>query len=266
MSDNTYDLNKGWDSLAAEMLYGNVHGGGPADEVAFYERRIRANGGAALDQACGAGRHLFPLIERGLDVHGADASADGLRLARMIAEQRKLQPELFHQTMEDFDVPHKYGTIYIANSTFQVICDRKTAAETLKRFRNHLSPGGQLLVELCIPEQVTRPELVGAENAQYWEPEKRRDQAGEISATLWTESVDLFDQILVEKRRYDLHIDGQVVRSELHTLRWTYYFKNEFIIMLESVGLGDIYLYSNYTEDPATKDSKTIVYGARNLS
>ena len=82
MADDTFDLSQGWNSLAAEMLYIYMPGGLPADELAFYERRIRANGGAALDQACGTGRHIFPLLAQGLEVHGADISADALDFAR----------------------------------------------------------------------------------------------------------------------------------------------------------------------------------------
>ena len=75
-----FDMNCGWDSLAAEMLYASMNVppneavfSGPKEEVDFYERRIRQNGGSALDLACGTGRHLFPLNRRGLVVHGADA-------------------------------------------------------------------------------------------------------------------------------------------------------------------------------------------------
>ncbi len=70
MTDEVYDLHQGWNSLAAELLYACMEML-PAKELAFYERRIRANGGTALDQACGTGRHLFPLLARGLEVHGA---------------------------------------------------------------------------------------------------------------------------------------------------------------------------------------------------
>lgn len=110
MIETTYNLSQGYDSLAAEMLYAYMDGC-PADELAFYEQHIRSNRGTALDQACGTGRHLFPLLERGLDVHGADASADALQLARKKAEETQLRPQFYHQRMEDFEVPNEYGTI-----------------------------------------------------------------------------------------------------------------------------------------------------------
>lgn len=263
MPDEVFDLHQGWNSLTADMLYACVEML-PEKEMAFYERRIRANGGAALDQACGTGRHLFPLLALGLEVHGADISADALDLARKEAEAQKLHPTLYHQRMEECDLAHQYGTIYVANGTFQIITDRNVAIATLERFRNHLVAGGELLIELSVPPEVTQgPTCHDAEHPMRWEPVPRRGAEGEIATTLWSESVDLFEQTLVSKRRCDLYVDGALVRSEVHAhvLRW--FFHHEFIMMLERAGFEDIRTYGDYTDEPATNDSHTIVYGAR---
>jgi SAM-dependent methyltransferase len=264
MADDTFDLSQGWNSLAAEMLYIYMPGGLPADELAFYERRIRANGGAALDQACGTGRHIFPLLAQGLEVHGADISADALDFARREAEAQKVNPVLYHQRMEECELPHRYGTIYVANCTFQIIIERRQAFSTLKRFWHHLTPGGQLLLELAVPPEVTQgPTIHDAEHAIRWEPEKRRGAEGEIITTLWSESVDLFEQTLLSKRRCDLYIDGKCVRSEVHAHFMRWYFHYEILMMLEQAGYEDLVTYGDYTDNPATKDSRTVVYGGR---
>ena len=263
MTDEVYDLHQGWNSLAAELLYACMDQL-PAKELAFYERRIRANGGTALDQACGTGRHLFPLLARGLEVHGADISADALHFAQKAAATYQVHPTLYHQRMEACDLPHPYGTIYIANGTFQILKDRHQALSTLQRFWHHLAPGGQLLLELAVPKEVTHgPTSHDADHPTRWEPIPRRGAEGEIVTTLWSESVDLFEQILLSKRRYDLYINGKCARHEVHAhfLRW--YFHYEFLMMLERAGFEDITTYSDYTDHPATQESKTVVYGAR---
>jgi SAM-dependent methyltransferase len=260
----TYDLSKGWNSLAAETLYACMEGGLPSSELEFYEHRIRANGGIALDQACGTGRHLFPLIKRGLNVHGADISPDVLRFAQKAAEFHRITPTLYQQRMEDCDLPHKYGTIYIANGTFHILVDRGQAFSTLDRFWHHLSPGGQLLVELSVPGEVTHGASVNdVQHPTVWEPIPRREAEGEIVTTLWSESVDLFEQTLLSKRRYDLYVDKRCLRSETHAHFMRWYFHYEFLMLLERAGFEDIQTFSDYREQPATKDSKTIMYGAR---
>lgn len=264
MADGIYDMEQGWNSLAAEMMYICMPGGLPAIELAFYERRIRANGGMALDQACGTGRHIFPLLAQGLEVHGADISADALSFARCEAEAQNVKPVLYHQRMEDCDLPHRYGTIYVANCTFQIISARQQAFSILRRFWQHLTPGGQLLLELAVPPEVTQgPTIHDIDHPIIWEPEQRRGAEGEIVTTLWTESVDLFEQILMSKRRYDLYIGRQVVRSELHAHWMRWYTHYEMWMMLEQSGYEDLVTYGDFTDSPATKESQTVVVGGR---
>ena len=67
----------------------------------------------------------------------------------------------------------------------------------------------------------------------------------------------------MSKRRYDLYVGGQCVRSETHAhwMRWYYHY--EILMMLEQTGFEDLVTYGDYTDDPATKDSQTVVYGGR---
>jgi ubiquinone/menaquinone biosynthesis C-methylase UbiE len=264
MDEGVFDLSMGWNSLAAELLHACMQGGPPAPELEFYDRRIRANGGIALDQACGTGRHLFPLMKRGLEVHGADISADALLFARKEAEKHGIQPTLYHQRMEECDIPHEYGTIYIANGSFQIIADRPKAFSTLTRFLHHLTPGGQLLIESYVPREAVKGAAADdAGHPTQWEPIPRSGAEGEIVTTLWSESVDLFEQTLLSKRRYDLYVNKKCVRSETHAHVMRWYHHHELVMMLERAGFEDIRTFSDYGDQPATKDSRTVIYGAR---
>jgi len=263
MSEQVYDMRQGWNSLTAEALYAYVEQV-PSDELAFYERRIRANGGLALDQACGTGRHIFALLARGLEVHGADISSEALAFARKEGEARGVRLTLYHQSMEACDLPHRYGTIYVANGTFQIITDRQAAIATLQRFRQHLVPGGQLLLEMFVPDEVTQgPTCHDIDHPTRWDPEPRRGADGAIATTLWNESVDLWEQTLVSKRRCDLVIGGKCVRSEVHAHPERWYYHHEFLMMLERAGYVDLTTYGDYGDEPATQESKTVVYAGR---
>ena len=262
MDECLYDMSKGWNSLAAECLYAEMQNCSAA-ELDFYDRRIRQNGEVALDQACGTGRHLFALIDRGLEVHGADISGDALGFAKKEAAKRGICPVLYHQRMEECDIPHRYGTIYVANGTFQIIAERQQALSTLRRFWQHLTPGGQLLLELFVPEAVTKG--LNTNDEEYpirWES-VRRDAEGEIVTTLWCESVDLSAKTLVSRRQLELLIEGECVKTETHSHLMTWFLGDEIVATFEQSGFVDIRTYSDYTDQPATKESKTIVYGAR---
>jgi SAM-dependent methyltransferase len=264
MDETFIDMTLGWNSLAADLLYACMAEGVPSGELAFYERRIRANGGTALDQACGTGRHVFPLLQRGLRVHGADVSADAIRYARMEAAERRLDTTFFLQRMEDCDLPQRYRTIYVANGTFQIIVDPKLAFATLGRFLSHLLPGGELLVELSVPEDdVSGKPCNDAEHPIVWEPMFRRKGGGAIRTTLWKESVNLFGQTMTSVRRNELLVDGRVVRSEKGSHPMTWYHKREFQMMLEAAGFSDLRTYSDFTDEPATSESASVVYSGR---
>jgi SAM-dependent methyltransferase len=264
MDETFIDMTLGWNSLAADLLYSCMEDGVPSRELAYYERRIRENGGTALDQACGTGRHVFTLLQRGLRVHGADVSADAIRYARMEAAERRLDTTFFLQRMEDCDLPQRYGTIYVANGTFQIIVDRKLALATLGRFLSHLLPGGELLVELSVPEEaVSGKPCNDAGHPIVWEPTLRRKGGGAIRTTLWNESVDLSGQTMISVRRNELLVDGRVVRSEKGSHPMTWYFKREFLQMLEQAGFTNLRTCADFTDESASDAIACVVYSGR---
>ena len=65
----------------------------------------------------------------------------------------------------------------------------------------------------------------------------------------WTEYLNYFDQIYIDKRQYDLVVDGEVVQSENHSWRLTWFYKYEFILMLEKIGFAKIRFYDGGESD-----------------
>ena len=261
MSEPSFLLSKSYDSLAAECLYSPFNY--PEKQVDFYERRIREQGGTALELACGAGRHLIPLVIRGLPVEGADTSKDALRFARLAAEQNSVTPQLHRQSMEGLDLPDRYKMIFIVGGSFQLIGDRALAIEALQRFQSHLVPGGQLLVDLFVPSDVIGRDYGKPLGMRWsWQPHSRPAGEGEIHVQNWVESLDCFEQVRVVKRQYELHVNGKIRRTELHTMHTRWYFKQEFVMMLESLGYTDIRFYGNHSDESASGSSASITYCA----
>ena len=184
-----------------------------------------------------------------------------MRFARKEAEARNVQTMFYHQGMAVFNIPHQYGTIYITDGSFGYIADRDQALSTLERFRHHLVPGGQVLLEFFGARPMIAPINDSPKRSR---PSLRPEAEGEICKTQWgADSVDPFEQVWQDKRRYDLYVDGKCVDSEVHTCRGRWYSHYEFVMMLERTGFEDITTYSDYTDEPATKDSSSVVYGAR---
>lgn len=100
--------------------YYDLDHGGDFD-IAFYREYAEANGPRVLELACGTGRILVRLAERGIDIDGLDFSDNMLsvcrdKLSRMAPSR---SPSLFCADMADFRLPCKeYGLIYIPVRSF----------------------------------------------------------------------------------------------------------------------------------------------------
>ena len=260
------DLSKSYDGISA-YAWDWMGGDEIQSDLPFYKRKIREGGGKALDLACGTGRHLLRYLKQGLEVEGVDTSEGMLARLREKADAQGLSPTVYRQAMESFDLPHKYRTIFISGGSFQLLWQRQDALQALRHCFGHLEPGGRLFVETFIPSEAWNLELdqrLGEENigeVSVWGPATL--PSGEtVTTQVWMDSIDRFEQVKTDKRRYGLRRDRELVNTELHTLRLRWYFTHELTMMLESVGFDDIRIYGDYTDSPATARSNEIVYAA----
>jgi SAM-dependent methyltransferase len=249
-----------WDyrGLAAEC-YDLWFGTEPFWDQAFFHTSIAHNGGVALEIACGTGRLLVPFGRDGLRVEGVDASATMLAICREKAAKAGVTPVLHQQLMQDLDLNRQYRTIFIPACSFQILAERDEAFETLRRLRDHLEPGGELLVTLAIPWHD-----FGLE--RQWRLRRAGQRPSDGATVLIHEATvsDRVEQLQDIWLRYEVFQDGLLVQSQLrtHHLRW--YYKHEFALMLESVGLHNITLQCGYTPDTTNDpDAEWIVRARR---
>jgi len=264
MSDG--DLSKSYDGISA-YAWDWMGGDEIQADLPFYQRKIGEGGGKALDLACGTGRHLLRYLKLGLDVEGVDASEGMLARLREKAAAQGLRAVVYRQPMESFDLPHRYRTVFISGGSFQLLWQRQDAMQALRRCFRHLEPGGRLLIETFIPSEAWNPELdarLGEANigeVSKWGPTAL--PSGETVTThVWMDSIDRFEQVKTDKRRYELSRAGEIINTELHTLRLRWYFTHELTLMLESAGFADVFIHGDYSDSPATAQSSETVYAA----
>src|SRR2546428_14109756 len=73
----------------------------PPEPLAYYMRHIRACGEPVLEAMCGSGRFLAPLLEAGVDVGGADASAAMLAPGGARGGGRRIRGRTYRQFADD---------------------------------------------------------------------------------------------------------------------------------------------------------------------
>jgi len=115
-----------------------------AQAVAQLLSKLAPSAQTVLDVACGTGEHARHLqAEHGYVVHGLDIEPAFVELARA-----KLPDSQFWEgDMTNFDLGVRFDAILCLFSSIGYLCDLEKVEMALRRFRQHLEPGGLVMVE-----------------------------------------------------------------------------------------------------------------------
>lgn len=241
-----------------------------APESDYFQRLIERYGQPALDAGCGTGRLLLPFLRAGLDIDGCDVSADMLALCREQAEREGLEPRLYRQALHELALPRTYQTIVVCGA-LGIGVSREQDFMALKRFYEHLTPGGALLLDL-------HPPYGDGQEWQLWLKEQRTElprpwpasigktppgDGSEYELFYRPVALDPLEQRIVRQMRTVLWREGQVIADEEYTLTENLYFPNELGAMLGRAGYEIEAVHGGYKEEPATAEHDVIVFVAR---
>ena len=236
----------------------------------FYLDLIRASGEPVLDVGCGTGRLLLDYAAEGIDIDGVDNSPEMLALCREKAAAQGLEPSLFQQQMQALELPRRYRTIIVPSSSFQLLTDEDDAREALRRFHDHLEPGGSLAMSFML---IWSGSPQTAEQAEKWHMRKRLGD-GSPTATLknarrssglkaavrrWSRArYDSAAQLEHTEDRYEVIVDGEITETEEFSrspsARW--YTQEQSRALLEAAGFADVRLCSDFSRDAGTADDR----------
>ncbi|MGC4768002.1 class I SAM-dependent methyltransferase [Micromonospora sp. DT44] len=110
-----------------------------------------ADGGPVLELAIGTGRVALPLAERGLSVHGIEASEEMLALMR--AKPGGDQIPTVVGDMADVGVEGPFRLAYLVFNTLFNLVDAERQADLFRNVARVLSPGGAFVIETFVPDE-----------------------------------------------------------------------------------------------------------------
>jgi ubiquinone/menaquinone biosynthesis C-methylase UbiE len=213
----------------------------------FWRQLIERSGQPALDVGCGTGRILLDYLAQGIEIEGVDNSPEMLAICRRRASALGLAPVLHQQEMHELELPRRYRTVVVPSSSFQLVLDRDTASQALRRFRAHLEPGGYLAMSIMTLSQDGDPD--------QWQLARERIRPDDgLLVRRWTRSrFDVATQLEHTADRYDLLRDGEVVRTELHerSPATRSYTRETIAELCRESGFADVRLVSGFTDQPA---------------
>ena len=235
-----------------------------------YFRRFVETGQPALDAGCGTGRLLLPLLREGLDVDGCDVSADMIAVCRERARGEGLTPTLAVQALHELDLPRRYRTIVVCG-VWGLGSDRERDREALRRLRDHLEPGGTLLIDTELP-------YADPHQWRYWPREERATLPEARKPTGERRQAPNGAEYALRSRILELDPLRQHVVLEMHAERWRdgaleaeedrrldmgLYFLNELLLLLELAGFADVVVHGEHEQRPAGPDDEFVVLVAR---
>ena len=146
-----YGISTYGDKIA--QVYDELNGSiSDAEAIADFLAGL-AGGSPALELAVGTGRIALPLLERGVEVHGIDASP--AMVERLRAKSRGDEIPV---TMGDFaavEVDAEYHLIYLVFNTLFALTTQEDQIRCFANVARRLAPGGAFVMEAFVPD-VTR--------------------------------------------------------------------------------------------------------------
>jgi SAM-dependent methyltransferase len=194
-----------------------------------------AGGGRVLELAIGTGRLALPLAQRGLEVHGVDASE------RMVDKLReKPAGDGIPVTMGDFaDVPVEgsYSLIFIAFNTLFALLSQEDQLRCFASVAQHLTDEGLFVIEAFFPDLA------------------RFDRDQRVQAT-WVDParvmLDASRHNAVEQRVDSQHIVITEEGTKLYPVSIRYAFPSELDLMARLAGLELRDRWDSWRREPFT--------------
>jgi SAM-dependent methyltransferase len=240
-------------------------------EISYFRTFVEGDGQPALDVACGTGRLLLPYLRAGLDVDGCDVSGDMVALCRDKAAREGLSPSLFVQPMHALELARRYRTIYVCGA-FGLGSTRDQDVEALRRFHEHLEPGGTLIVDAEAPyaDATHWKYWLGGERAELPTPDappknrRRASDGSEYAIRSRLLDVDPLDQSIALEIRAQLWQEDQLRAEETHVLTARYYFLHELRMLVEQAGFHDVVVHGDHVQAaPTAEDEFFVVVGRK---
>jgi SAM-dependent methyltransferase len=197
-----------------------------------------AGEGPALELGIGTGRIALPLRERGVTVHGIDASK--AMIARLQAKPGGEEIEVIEGSFSDFDLEQRYSLIYVVLNTFYGLRTQEEQVCCFQSVSRHLAHDGVFLIEVFVPDLCRF-----ANHQAVRTPRIREDEV----------QLDVSRHDPVSQRITSQHVFLSEQGTRLYPVELRYAWPSELNLMARIAGLALQDRWSSWTKAPFTGDS-----------
>jgi ubiquinone/menaquinone biosynthesis C-methylase UbiE len=206
----------------------------------------RAGSGPVLELAIGTGRVALPLVQRGLEVHGIDAS-EGM-VSKLRAKPGGRDVPVVLGDFKDVPIEGRFSLIYLTFNTIYALTTQEDQATCLRNVAEHLTDEGVFVLD-------------------GFYPDTSRFQRNQVTNVNEVE----VDRVFLDVSRHDplaqtISSQHLVITSkgiEMYPVHLRYIWPSELDLMARLAGLELKQRFAGYSEQPFTSTSgaHVSVYG-----
>jgi SAM-dependent methyltransferase len=191
-----------------------------------------AQGGTALELGIGTGRIALPLAEKGIEVHGIDASP--AMISKLRARPGGDSIDITVGNFADVGVEEKFSLVFIVFNTFFALLTQEEQVRCFRNVASRLTEGGVFLIEAFVPD-VTR--FSGGQSVRAYTVTSER-------VSLQVAQHDPVEQRI--KSQFIVFINNE---SRLYPVEVRYAWPSELDVMAQLAGLRLRERWSNWDQE-----------------
>ncbi len=232
------------------------------DDLLMIEQFATRCGSPILELGCGTGRVLLPLARKGFQVTGVDNSPAMLERARrtVAAHDVAALVSLVRQDMRELDLNERFSLVFAAANTFMDLQSTVDQLAVLDRVRQHLIPGGLILLDLFHPDL---GRLVEGSGQVIHEWTRTDPHTGDLVLKFYSQKPDLERQVIHFTYFLDRVAGDGSVRRTVFPFSLRYLFRAELELLLRHAGFEVEALYGSHDLDEFASDSEKLIAVAR---
>ena len=230
------------------------------EDIPFYVAKAQEARGPVLEAGCGTGRVLIPTLQAGVDIDGLDLHPGMLEVLRRKALALGLKPRLVRGDMRDFTMPRRYALVTIPFRAFLHLLTTPDQLMALRCIREHLEPGGALVLNVFHP---SLDRLVEPDGQERLEREFAHPESGlpvSVYSRVQRDRVNQVMRVEMEIRESDPRGYVAATHSHRFALRWIH--KAEMELLLDAAGFNRFEVRGGFDGRPLERDTDEMVWTA----
>ena len=168
----------------------------------FYLRFLKPDD-RVLVIGCGTGRDLLALLELGYGAEGLDVGPQCTAAAGQLLRKRGFEAPVYTGAIETITLPGRFDAFIFSWFCYSYVPQSETRVRVLRKLREHLNPGGRILVT-----------YVPAKSAPRRLPIRLAQLVASLSRSDWRPEYGDFVQV-ANRGRYFVHYEHQFTREGL---------------------------------------------------